>query len=74
MLRRAIGPLRYAGEAGVRRNFAGGRMHAVHLRGAAVAPAMSGPPGWMHVNVHHARRSFTIALDGVADFVFHTQL
>ena len=35
---------------------------------------MSGPPGWMHVNVHHARRSFTIALDGVSEFVFHTQL
>ncbi|MCY4396169.1 MAG: FAD-dependent monooxygenase, partial [Rhodospirillaceae bacterium] len=48
--------------------------HAVHLRSDAVKPAMSGPPGWMHVNVHHARRSFTIALDGVAEFVFHTQL
>ncbi|MDE0256563.1 MAG: FAD-dependent oxidoreductase [Rhodospirillaceae bacterium] len=66
--------VRYEGEAGVQRNFAGGRMHAVHLRSDAVKPAMTGPPGWMHVNVHHARRSFTIALDGVSEFVFHTQL
>lgn len=73
LVRKHLG-VRYAGEAGVQRNFAGGRMHAVHLRSAAVKPAMSGPPGWMHVNVHHARRSFTIALDGVAEFVFHTQL
>ena len=49
-------------------------MHAVHLRSDAVTPAMSGPPGWMHVNVHHARRSFMIALDGISEFVFHTQL
>ncbi len=73
LVRKHLG-VRYEGEAGVQRNFAGGRMHAVHLRSAAVKPAMSGPPGWMHVNVHHARRSFTIALDGVAEFVFHTQL
>ena len=73
LVRKHLG-VRYEGEAGVQRNFAGGRMHAVHLRSDAVKPAMSGPPGWMHVNVHHTRRSFTIALDGVAEFVFHTQL
>lgn len=73
LVRKHLG-VRYEGEAGVQRNFAGGRMHAVHLRSAAVKPSMSGPPGWMHVNVHHARRSFTIALDGVSEFVFHTQL
>ncbi len=73
LVRKHLG-VRYEGEAGVRRNFAGGRMHAVHLRSAAVRSAMSGPPGWMHVNVHHARRSFTIALDGASEFVFHTQL
>ena len=73
LVRKHLG-VRYEGEAGVRRNFAGGRMHAVHLRSDAVTPAMSGPPGWMHVNVHHARRSFTIALDGLSEFVFHTQL
>ena len=73
LVRKHLG-VRYEGEAGVRRNFAGGRMHAVHLRSDAVTPAMSGPPGWMHVNVHHARRSFMIALDGLAEFVFHTQL
>ena len=73
LVRKHLG-VRYEGEAGVRRNFAGGRMHAVHLRSDAVTPAMSGPPGWMHVNVHHARRSFMIALDGIAEFVFHTQL
>ena len=73
LVRKHLG-VRYEGEAGVQRNFAGGRMHAVHLRSDAVKPAMTGPPGWMHVNVHHARRSFTIALDGVSEFVFHTQL
>ena len=73
LVRKHLG-VRYEGEAGVQRNFAGGRMHAVHLRSDAVKPAMSGPPGWMHVNVHHARRSFMIALDGVSEFVFHTQL
>ena len=73
LVRKHLG-VRYEGEAGVQRNFAGGRMHAVHLRSPEVAPAMSGPPGWMHVNVHHIRRSFTIALDGVSEFVFHTQL
>ncbi|MCY3753093.1 MAG: FAD-dependent oxidoreductase [Alphaproteobacteria bacterium] len=73
LVRKHLG-VRYEGEAGVQRNFAGGRMHAVHLRSDAVKSAMSGAPGWMHVNVHHARRSFTIALDGVSEFVFHTQL
>lgn len=72
-VRRHLG-IRYEGEAGVQRNFAGGHMHAIYLKSDAIVDAMPGSRGWMHVNVDHDRRSFMIALDGQGEFVFHTQL
>ena len=46
------------GEAGIQRDFVGGHMHAVYLRGAHLYDAINGTPAWMHVNVNHRRRCF----------------
>jgi len=64
----------YEGDAGVERDFAGGDMHAIYLRSQEIYESMSGKPAWMNVNVDHQRRCFLVAVDGRAEFVFHTQL
>jgi 2-polyprenyl-6-methoxyphenol hydroxylase-like FAD-dependent oxidoreductase len=73
IVRRHLG-IRYAGESGVSREFVGGAMHAVYLRGAHLYDAIRGDRAWMHVNVNHRRRCFLVAIDGNGEFVFHTQL
>lgn len=73
IVRRHLG-IEYQGESGVRRNFAGGDMHAVYFRSNQVYDAMAGDPAWMQVNINHQRRCFFVAVDGKSEFVFHTQL
>ena len=73
VVRRHLG-IGYEGESGVQREFVGGAMHAVYLRSPHIYDAISGDRAWMHVNVNHRRRCFFIAVDGVSEFVFHTQL
>jgi 2-polyprenyl-6-methoxyphenol hydroxylase-like FAD-dependent oxidoreductase len=73
IVRRHLG-FRYEGDAGVERDFAGGDMHAIYLRSREIYPAVSGEPAWMNVNINHMRRCFMVAVDGVSEFVFHTQL
>ena len=62
------------GESPVQRDFAGGEMHAIYLRSEEIYSSMSGDPAWMHVNINHKRRCFMVAVDGISEFVFHTQL
>ena len=62
------------GEANKKRDFVGGYMHAVYLKGKHLYDAINGDPAWMHVNVNHRRRCFLAAIDGKSEFVFHTQL
>ena len=66
--------IQHQGISGVRRDFMGGRMLAVHLRAAGLYPALAHSRCWMWVAVNAERRGFMCALDGDAEFVFHAAL
>jgi 2-polyprenyl-6-methoxyphenol hydroxylase-like FAD-dependent oxidoreductase len=63
-----------SGEAGVVRDFMGGRMHMIHVRAPHFYGEIAGRRAWQYWAVNRERRSFMAALDGRAEFVFHTQL
>jgi len=65
---------KYAGEAGVQRDFMGGRMLAIYLRAPAFYEVVPHAPAWMNVSFNHERRAFMAAVDGRGEFAFHTQL
>jgi 2-polyprenyl-6-methoxyphenol hydroxylase-like FAD-dependent oxidoreductase len=66
--------IRYAGETGVSRDFAGGRMVAVYCRIPRFYEDIRHAPAWMNVNFNRERRCFMPAVDGKQEFAFHTQL
>ena len=76
----ARGPVRrhlgidYAGERGVERDFMGGRMHAMHFRAPDLYRIIDRPPAWMYWAFNRERRGFMPAINGVDEFVFHSQL
>ena len=72
-VRQALG-IRYGGETGVVRDFVGGRMYAVYARIPDFYRAIPHRPAWMNVSFNRERRSFMPAVDGKAEFAFHTQL
>src|SRR5690606_21464186 len=63
--------IRLGGVTGIRRDFMGGRMFAVHLRCPGLYDALPHPRSWMTVTINAERRAFMCALDGDAEFVFH---
>ena len=71
--RQALG-IRYTGETGVTRDFAGGRMYAVYCRIPSFYRDIPHAPAWMNVNFNRERRCFMPAVDGRQEFAFHTQL
>jgi 2-polyprenyl-6-methoxyphenol hydroxylase-like FAD-dependent oxidoreductase len=73
LVRQSLG-LRYAGETGVTRDFAGGRMVAVYCRIPRFYRDIPHAPAWMNVNFNRERRCFMPAVDGRSEFAFHTQL
>ena len=64
----------YAGETGVVRDFMGGRMHAMHFRSPDLYRVIERPPAWMYWAFNRERRGFMPAINGVDEFVFHSQL
>jgi 2-polyprenyl-6-methoxyphenol hydroxylase-like FAD-dependent oxidoreductase len=64
----------YAGEAGVVRDFIGGRMHAIYFRSSDLYNIVKKNKAWMYWAFNADRRSFMAAIDGKSEFVFHTQL
>jgi 2-polyprenyl-6-methoxyphenol hydroxylase-like FAD-dependent oxidoreductase len=64
----------YAGEAGIIRDFFGGRMLALYLRVPSFYRVVPHPPAWMNVTFNCDRRAFMCAIDGKSEFAFHTQL
>ncbi len=72
-VRQALG-IRYAGETGITRPFAGGRMYAVHARIPDFYREVPHRPAWMNVAFNPERRCFMPAVDGKGEFAFHTQL
>ena len=72
-VRQALG-YGYSGETGIVRDFFGGRMHAIYLRAPDFYRVVPHPPAWMNVTFNRDRRAFMAAVDGRAEFAFHTQL
>jgi 2-polyprenyl-6-methoxyphenol hydroxylase-like FAD-dependent oxidoreductase len=72
-VRRRCG-IRLEGETGVQRDFFGGRMLALYLRVPRFYDVVPHAPAWMHVTFNRDRRAFMCAVDGKAEFAFHTQL
>ena len=72
-VRNALG-IRHGGVTGVRRDFMGGQMFAVHLRAPLLNRTLPHPRCWMNVAVNAERRGFMCALDGETEFVFHAAL
>ncbi|MFT8243088.1 FAD-dependent oxidoreductase [Roseomonas sp. BN140053] len=66
--------LRYGGASGTARDFMGGRMYALYLRCPDFYRVVPHAPAWMHVTYNRDRRAFMAAVDGQAEFAFHTQL
>jgi 2-polyprenyl-6-methoxyphenol hydroxylase-like FAD-dependent oxidoreductase len=73
LVRQRLG-VRYTGETGVTRDFAGGRMVAVYCRIPRFYETLPHAPAWMNVNFNRERRCFMPAVDGREEFAFHTQL
>jgi 2-polyprenyl-6-methoxyphenol hydroxylase-like FAD-dependent oxidoreductase len=73
LVRQSLG-VRYTGETGVVRDFVGGRMYAVYARIPAYYREVPHRPAWMNVAFNPERRCFMPAVDGIAEFAFHTQL
>lgn len=73
VVRRHLG-IDYAGESGVQRDFMGGRMHAMHFRSPDLYRVIGHPPAWMYWAFNAQRRGFMPAINGVDEFVFHTQI
>ncbi len=72
-VREALG-FRYTGEAGIARDFMGGRMFAIYLRAPAFYRTVPHAPAWMNVCFNPQRRAYMAAVDGKGEFAFHTQL
>ncbi len=62
------------GEGGAQRDFMGGRMQMLHFRAPHLYDIIPHGKAWMYWAFNSERRCFMCALDGVKDFVFHTQL
>lgn len=73
LVRQRLG-IRYAGEAGVIRDFVGGRMYAVYARIPEFYRRVPHRPAWMNVSFNRERRAFMPAIDGRSEFAYHTQL
>ena len=72
-VRQALG-IGYLGDQEIVRDFFGGRMHAIYLRAPDFYRVVPHSPAWMNVTFNRERRAFMAAVDGKAEFAFHTQL
>lgn len=61
----------WSGASGVKREFMGGKMFAVHFRAPAFYDVLKSPPAWMYVSVNPQRRAFMASVDGTSEFAFH---
>jgi 2-polyprenyl-6-methoxyphenol hydroxylase-like FAD-dependent oxidoreductase len=73
LVRQQLG-FRYGGETGIARDFVGGRMLAVYARIPDFYRAVPHGAAWMNVSFNRERRAFMPAMDGKAEFAYHTQL
>ena len=73
MVRKQLGIV-YGGEGGAKRDFLGGQMMAIHVRAPGLYDFLGAKRAWMYWAFNPERRAFMAALNGVDEFVFHTQL
>jgi len=62
------------GPGGKARDFMGGRMHAIYFRAPHLFAEMNTDRAWMYWTFNADRRSFMATINGIDEFVFHTQL
>ena len=72
-VRHALG-IGYGGDGGARRDFMGGRMHAIYLHAPDFYAICPHPPAWMYWTFNRERRALMAAVDGAGEFAFHAQL
>jgi 2-polyprenyl-6-methoxyphenol hydroxylase-like FAD-dependent oxidoreductase len=73
MTRKSLG-FNLVGEAGVVRDFLGGRMFAIYIRTGELYHLIPHPAAWTYWTVNRDRRSIMFAINGIDEFVVHTQL
>ena len=73
MTRRSLGA-NLVGEAGVVRDFLGGRMLATYIRTGKLNDLIPYPPAWTYSTVNRDCRAIMFAINGRDEFVVHTQL
>ena len=81
LIRKTLG-IEYGGEGKRERDFMGGQMHAIHVKAPGFydylqqrhAGTDAAKRAWMYWAFNPERRAFMAALNGVDEFVFHTQL
>jgi len=73
MVRKQLG-ISYEGEGGKKRDFMGGQMHAIHVKAPGLYDFINQKRAWMYWAFNPERRAFMAAINGVDEFVFHTQL
>ncbi len=64
----------WEGDTGIKRNFMGGQMFAVYLKAPDFYRLNPNDRAWMYVMVNPRLRAFIMAVDGVSEFAFHTQV
>lgn len=72
-VRQALG-IRYGGESGAARHFMGGTMLAVYFRQRELYRLLNRDKAWMYWTFNADRRALMAAINGVDEFVYHTQL
>ena len=81
LIRKTLG-IEYGGEGQRERDFMGGQMHAIHVKAPGLydflqqrhAGTDAAKRAWMYWAFNPERRAFMAAINGVDEFVFHTQL
>jgi 2-polyprenyl-6-methoxyphenol hydroxylase-like FAD-dependent oxidoreductase len=71
--RKSLG-VNLVGEAGVVRDFLGGRMFAIYICTGKLYDLIPHPAAWTYWTVNRDRRSMMFAINGLDEFVVHTQL
>jgi 2-polyprenyl-6-methoxyphenol hydroxylase-like FAD-dependent oxidoreductase len=72
-VRRQLG-FRYRGEAGVARDYMGGRMLSIWFRAPELYDLIPFPRAWQYWAVNATQRGLIVAIDGKSEFVFMFQL
>jgi 2-polyprenyl-6-methoxyphenol hydroxylase-like FAD-dependent oxidoreductase len=72
-IRKQLG-FHYRGEAGVARDYMGGRMLSIWFRAPGLYDLIPFPRAWQYWAVNRSQRGLLVAIDGGAEFVFMYQL